>query len=311
MTERRGNMNLPIKIVNRLSSFFNSYQEKANFLKALSRQRKADELILLACCYLDQLGSCLFPQTGSSKRSFELTLLTHSGERDEFNLISVADLAADVLWMVETISMIVPKPGRLEMMSEDNKPLLKFIDQTGVSLTEKFVARLLKSLHDVLKYNFRVHIKQTKNKESYGEEGSVIDSIMKLREKGAEIKEENIRNLIREYKYTSILYREYRSKAVHEAAGIYVNPKKFWKMTRPYFVEVVSPWFTSSALKLEFPAIFITECLQTCIECGKRAIIGKGLLPPRIWNAICDIEELDLMDVEGVEEAKPIKLKIE
>jgi hypothetical protein len=33
-------------------------------------------------------------------------LLTHSGEREEFNLISVADLAADILWMVETISMV-------------------------------------------------------------------------------------------------------------------------------------------------------------------------------------------------------------
>jgi hypothetical protein len=99
-------MNLPTKIVNRLSNFFDSYHERVNFLKGLSRQRKADELIPLACCYLDQLGSCLFPQGGSSKRGFELMLLTHSGEREEFNLISVADLAADILWMVETISMV-------------------------------------------------------------------------------------------------------------------------------------------------------------------------------------------------------------
>jgi len=304
-------MNLPAGIVTRLTNFFDSYQKKANFLKTLSRKRQVDEVILLACCYLDQLGGCLFPQAGSSKRSFERMLLTHSGESDEFSLISVADLAADILMMAETTSLIVSKPGRLELRSDNDKPLLKFIEQTGVSLTEKSIQKLLNSLYHGLKSNFKIHSKQTNRKISYGEDDIVISSITKLGGKGAEIKEDNVRSLLREYKYTSILYREYRSKAVHEAKRIYVDSRKFWKMKRPYFIEVISELFTRSALKLEFPAPFLIECLETCIECTKRAIIGKGLLPPPIWHSICNMGEFDFMDVEDLEESRPIGLKIE
>jgi len=304
-------MSLPVHIVTRLSHFFGGYKERVDFLKTLSRRRKVDEIILLVCCYLDQLGGCIFSQANSSKRSFELILLTHSGERDEFSLISVADLAADIVAMAETASLIVPKPGRLELRSENDKPLLRFIEQTGVALTEKSIRKLLNSVYDGLKLDFRVNIKQTINKESYGEEDIVISSIEKMAGKGVEIKENDVRSLLREYKYTSILYREYRSKAVHEAAGMYVDPRKFWRMKRPYFIEVSSEWFTRTGLKLEFPAFFLIKCLETCIECAKKAIIGKGLLPPPVWNAICDIDDFNFMDVEGIEEARPVKLKID
>jgi len=92
-------MKLPIDIINRPSNFFDSYKQKVDFLKNLSRKRKAeDEIILLVCCYLDQLGSCLFPKGGTSKRNFELMLLKHSGESEEFSRISIADLCLDILW---------------------------------------------------------------------------------------------------------------------------------------------------------------------------------------------------------------------
>lgn len=245
-------MTLLPDIKERLINFFDSYKQKVDFLKNLFRIREAeDEIILLICCYLDQLGSCLFPKGGSSKRNFELMLLTHSGKSAEFSLISVADLCLDILWMAESVSYIVPKPGRIQLPSEDYKPLIKFIDQIGIPLTEKSIRNLSNSLYDNLKSNFKIHPYQTKNKKSYGEENNIVDLIIsypKLRQMGAEIKEEAVRSLIKEYKYTSILYRDYRCKAVHEAAGIYVDTNKFWRMTRPYFTEVSNRYFTFSSL---------------------------------------------------------------
>jgi hypothetical protein len=241
-------------------------------------------------------------------------LLKHAGESEEFNLISVTDLAFDILWMAESASYIIPKPGRIQLHSDDLKPLIKFTDQTGIALTEKSVRKLFNCLYDSIKSNFRIHPYQTKNKNSYGYEDIVIDSIIsypKLRQIGAEITVDNIKSLIKEYTYASILYREYRCKAVHEAAGIYVDSRKFWKLRRPYFIEISSYFSPYPVFKLEFPSLFLIECLETCVKCAEKAVIGKGLLPPPIWNAICDFKEIEFMDMEGMEEARPIKLKIE
>jgi hypothetical protein len=308
-------MKLTNDIINRLSEFFDSYKKKVEFLKDLSRKHQgADEIILLACCYLEQLGGCLYPKKDSSKRSFERMLLDHSGEKDEFSLISLGNLAWDILYMAETLGYIIPKAGRVQLQFDELKPLIKFIDQTGVALTEKSVRKLLLALYDNLKSHFRIHPYQTRKKNCYGDRELVVDSIMsctKLRRVGTEITAENIKGLIDGYTYASILYRDYRCKAVHEAAGIYVVLKKFWKMKRPYFVEVSSIFCKYPIFSLEFPSYFLIECLETCIECAEKAIKGKGLLPPDIWEAICNWEEFEFMDVEGIEEPRPIRLRIE
>ena len=308
-------MKLTDDIINRLSKFFDLYEKKVKFLKGLSEKRQgADEIVLLVCCYLEQLGGCLFPKVGSSKRNFELMLFKHSGESEEFSLISLGDLAYDVLYMAETLSYMIPKAGRVQLHADELKSLVKFVDQTGVALTEKSVRKLLFALYDSLKSNFRIHPYQTEKKNCYGDKEFVIDSIVscaKLRRVGAEITTENIKSLIEGYTYASILYRDYRCKAVHEAAGISIVPKKFWKMKRLYFVETSSYMSEYPTFVLEFPSAFLLECLGTCIECAEKAIKGKGLLPPDIWSAICDWKEFEFLDVEGLEEAKPLRLRIE
>jgi hypothetical protein len=151
-------MKLTTDIRNRLSKFFSSYKHKANFIENLSRRRRAaDEIILLSCCYIDQLGSCVFHQAGSSRRNFELMLLKHSGENEELSKISVANLSFDVLWMAESASYTIPKPGRVQLQSDELKPLTKFIDQTGIAFTERTVRNLFVSIYDCLKSNFRIH----------------------------------------------------------------------------------------------------------------------------------------------------------
>jgi hypothetical protein len=308
-------MKLTDDIVCRLSKFFNSYKKKTKFLKDLSRQRQgAEEIILLTCCYLDQLGSCLFPKSGSSKHSFELILFNHSGESNEFNLISLGDLACDILYMAETLNYMIPKPGRIQLHADELKPLVKFVDQTGVALTEKSVRKLLLALYDSLKHKFRIHPYQSRKKESWGNKRFVVDSIVsyaKLRRVSAEITERGIESLIDGYTYASILYRDYRCKAVHEAAGISVIARKFWKKKKPYFVEKFSHLIGTPVFVLEFPSFFLIECLGTCIECAEKAIRGKGLLPPEIWSAICDWKEFEFLDEEALEEDRPIRLRIE
>jgi hypothetical protein len=309
-------MNLTNDIMKRLSGFFSSYKEKVKFLKNLSKKRQgADEIILLVCCYIDQLGSCLYPTVNLSKRGFERMLLDHSGERDEFSLVSLGNLAGDILYMAETLSYIIPKPGRIQLQIDELKPLVRFVDQTGIALVENRVRKLLLTLHGSLKSHFRIHPYQTKKKKCYGNRDFVIDSIItypELKRIGAEINADNVKkNLVEEYSYSSILYRDYRCKAVHEAAGICVTPRRFWKMKRPYFVETLPVFFNRSVFTLEFPSAFLIECLETCIECTEKAIKGKGLLPLNIWSAICDWKETEFLDEAGIEEPTPIRLRID
>jgi hypothetical protein len=191
---------------------------------------------------------------------------------------------------------------------------LKFVDQAGIALTEKLVRKFLLNLYNALKSNYRIHPYQTEKKDCYGEKRDVVDSIMScasLRKVGGIISEGNARTLVEGYTYASILYREYRCRSVHEAAGIYIVPIKFWKNKRPYFVEVYAYSCEYPVFTLEFPSSFLIQCLETCVECAEKAIKGKGLLPPSIWNAICNLDEFEFLDEEGIEEAKPIGLRIE
>ena len=116
--------------------------------------------------------------------------------------------------------------------------------------------------------------------------------------------------MIKGYTYTSVLYREYRCKAVHEAAGIFVDSRRFWKFKRPYFVEWHSD-YNGLFFKLEFPSSFLFTCLETSIECAEKAIRGKGVLPAAIWLSVCELDEFELLDTEGIEEARQIRLRID
>lgn len=308
-------MTLSNDIKKRLSHFFGWYSDKVNFLKKLHRERKfADELVLLSCCYIDQLGNCLFPNVESGKRGFELILKTHSGESKEFSLISVADLVCDLLYVSRTRFYIFPQPGRVQIHTDTIKPIIRLIDQIEIPLTEKAVHRFLMLLYANLKSKFRLHPYQTLKKKSSGDEEEIINSIMELSSEfkkiEANVTNEKIRNLIKEYSYVSILYREFRSKSVHEIGGVLKTPE-FWSQKRPYFMEVRHELVTRRGLKLTFPANFLINCLETSIKCSEKAIIGKGMLPPPIWNMICNAKEFRFMDVDDIGEAKPIKLKID
>jgi len=310
-------MNLTADIKTRLKKFFDSYRKKANFLRSLEKKHKMpDEIILLACCYLDQLGNCLYSKAGSNKRSLEQLLFEHSGKRDEFNLISVSNLAIDLFRFAEFAYIKIEKPGRIILFSNEEKTLMQFIDQTGISLTSKMVYRFLTSIYRSLKANFRIHPYQTSKKDSFGNMDEIVNAIItdsKIKKLAPDLNENKniLKNLLNEYTYASILYKDYRCKAVHEVEGISINLANFWRKKQPYFSPLRFMFCRNSFYTLEFPSFFLLEVLSTCIDCVEKSIIGKGKLPIRIFDEICDIDEFDIADLETMEEEKPIKLRIE
>jgi hypothetical protein len=241
-------------------------------------------------------------------------LLTHSGESDEFRRISVPDLAFHILWMAESASYTIPKPGRIQLQSEELKPLIRFLDQTGVPLTERSTRDLFLSVGAALKKEFRIFSPQTGKKESHGGENAVVDVFLRASEL-QKIREgtrgETVKSLLDEYTYGAILYREYRCKSVHEASGVHLDSQRFWRQNRPYYSELEAYWLHQPILRLEFPSAFLIQCVETCTDCAEKAILGKGLLPPAIWGEICDLDEVQFLDTEAIEEARAIKLRID
>lgn len=308
-------MKLTPSILTRLNKFFDTYRDKSDFLKGLEKKHKApDEIILLTCCHLDQLGNCLYSKASSNKRSFEQLLFEHSGEKDEFNLISVSNLTSDLFRFAEFAFIIIEKPGRINIFSNEEKALIQFIDQTGISLTGKMLYKFLISVYKNLKANFRIHPYQTDKKDSFGNIDEIANAVVtdsKIKKLAPDLNENILKNLLKEYTFASILYKDYRCKAVHEIAGISIDPANFWRKKRPYFSPLKFLFCKDSFYTLEFPSFFLIEVLNTCIDCVEKAILGKGLLPIRIFNEICDMDEFDFVDIETIEEQKPIKLRIE
>lgn len=307
-------MALSKKVKKDLSDFFNYYRNKVKFLNRLARGRKTEEeIILLICCYIDRLGNCLFSTAGSSKRSFDLILLTHSGEKETLNLISISDFAFHLLFMAEAAVFLVPKPGRIQYLHEEFKPLIKLADQANIPLTRISFRKFFLALYSRIKLKYRIHPYQTNRKLSYGSEDELIDFILtgnELKRAGATITDTSLKCVLKEYSYLSILYRDFRCAAVHEAAGIFIETRRFWTSQIPYFTKSTHAFFHESVYTLEFPAAFLLRCLKTCISGVEQAIIGRGLLPLSIWNTICDVEDDEFLDTTEIKE-KPIGLRID
>jgi hypothetical protein len=64
-------------------------------------------------------------------------------------------------------------------------------------------------------------------------------------------------------------------------------------------------------LKLEFPSNFLINGLETWIECVERAVRGKGLLPLVIWSALCELEDFEFLDMDSIQDERPVRLRIE
>lgn len=302
----------PKTITNRLNDFFAFYQRRVDKLKTfIAKKEMAEELIILACCSLDHLSNCLFPKETSIENGFCKILYNHSGERKEFKLISVADFAYNLIVFLESLAGFIVKPGRVHLLYKEHEPFLSFIMKLeDIPLTEKDVRQSYFALLDALKIKYRIYKNQKPCKYSFGYENDVINLIKNVFRHEIQTANavSNIKELIRKYKYSSILYREYRCHSVHKAGKIFLDDNNFWELKTPYFTEFECGYYENfSFLKLEFPAHFLVNCLETCIEHSKKAISGKGLLPAKVAFSIFEknefIDYIKLIDTEIIDDA--------
>lgn len=67
-----------------IEAYFNRFKERIAFLEELYRSSHRTEAMLLCCCYIDGLGSNLYPGEDLNKRAFVRVLREHAGS----NLLS-------------------------------------------------------------------------------------------------------------------------------------------------------------------------------------------------------------------------------
>jgi hypothetical protein len=270
------------KVLIVIDEFFERYRNTLTLLEEfLASKCNRQEFVLLSCARLDSLANLAFAE-GPQKSRFSRFLAKYSGLGKLTFAISVPDLYYHFQHYVWIASWSVPKPGRMLLFRERDKEFAQFIYDSGIPVTESHVRQLLTSVMASFKAKFRVSPFQNTSKKTCATTDEINEIFRKsVRQITAESSQSNaIGSMVNLYTVGTLLYRRYRSTAIHEW-GVELDETDFFTNAAVYWKK--APVHTHRFLKVQFPAILLLSLLKRSIEAYKRELQETRKLPYGIW----------------------------
>ena len=113
-------------------------------------------------------------------------------------------------------------------------------------------------------------------------------------------------------KISNILYKRFRSEAIHRA-NVILDPRRFFDEVNVYWKPMSSDYYGEFE-RVEFPARFLLSLLERCIVTYRAALVAKGRVPPNVhFHAFTNdvFQSLDLLDQDLLPEGGRVRYKIE
>lgn len=210
---------------------------------------------------------------------------------------------------------LIERPGRINRYSRANDPILRFIDNLDLALTEEEVDRALAVIASALRSNFRVMPRQRLSKPCLARPRTVASAVVNAfqtpkRKPISQSVASAIPRLLKTKSLGAILYEKFRSGIVH-GASVSINEREFFTKTRPYWDPEFSPDY-GAYLVVEFPARFLLDVLLRCIHTYRLHLLQRRRVPPDIFYQIFDGPEFDfqVLDEEVLNQPKRLRLDI-
>jgi hypothetical protein len=302
----------------RLSLFFDTFSPTLELVDDLIRNKShAQEIIILTCSRLDALASTANPEDAPKKESFVNFVCNYGQQREFFEKVSVSDLHYELgyyHWLL--VEGLLMDHGRLYRYSRLDDVPLRFIDYSDIPLLNETVEYMLSKVMHALSSSFRVKPGQPLAKSHIASIDEVLNCVTLAIKKSHLKKLEGsilkaIEPLVRTKVTARILYEKFRSEVIH-GGHVRVDEKKFFSENSPYWTPYYSDIYGSFCV-LEFPAKFLRELLERCIETYKHHLIAKGVVPIGIhWLVFGEesMKYLEFIDEASLGEYGVARLKL-
>ena len=115
-----------------------------------------------------------------------------------------------------------------------------------------------------------------------------------------------IRPLLTQFSLASILYREYRSGAIHEFA--FEVDGRFFAESDLYVDTLRYTWDSTTYLEIRVPARWLIDACRTCVSSYQRRLMQTLRLPLPLFIELCNVpQDVGYLDDETVVDALELR----
>jgi hypothetical protein len=300
----------------RIDKAFKTYRDTFALVDELMAcRRSSQEIILLICARLDSLANLAFagrPQ----KDAFVKFLVQHSGTRQTFEYISVADLYDFLAYQLWVLPGTVKKPGRLHMFEpRHDERYITFLVQSDLPITWEALSALIKFILRALKQRYRVSPTQSLRRSSVdtcNRVATYLKSTSAMHHKGLyRSAVAAIRPLIHEFSLGVLLYKRYRSGIIH-GYGVDIDESSFFKKDSVYWHTMYRSYVPPGKfLHVEFPAKLLVRVLRESIERYVTQLKTTQKLPAVLFHELCRFpSELRYLDERSIPEGRSLRIAL-
>ena len=301
-----------------LNKYFSLFDDTRRLVfEFIARREHSAEILILLCARLDALASDAAKDGTPSRRAFTSFITAYGGQRDIFNSVSIADLYYELAFHRWLLEGMIPAPGRLHIFSRNQEPIVQLLEDAGLPITLSESKILFDTLLRLCKQEYRAVPGQRLTKPRIVSPSIFQDLIVK-RSRETRIKKiadnlpKALSPLLETKKIGNILYRRFRSDAIHGATVI-LDSKRFLSETEIYWKPLQSDYYGPFEL-IEFPATFLLSLLDNCITTYRANLTAKGKVPPSIhFYAFSDdvFRSLDLFDHDLLAEGGRVRFRMD
>lgn len=302
-------------IDDRIDAAFGDYWETIRLLEGFAERREhPNEFAILACARIDALAN--LAARGKSQRERFVTFVEEfSGKKRLLQRVAVPDLYYALLRHYETAFLMLETPGRIQVFDrEEELPYIRFLVGSGLPLTKEDVVDFLRWFSVVIQRKYRTTATQRRSKPTFDTRNGVMEHLVETASERRDATYLNavrkLDGLLKDFSVGSLLYREFRSGAIHDYE--FSVPENRFFAERELFVETVRRGYDQTLyLSIEFSAQWLLHLLKGSLVNYQRHLKQTKRLPPPLWSSICDPDtEADMFDFSVLEEPRDIGFSV-
>jgi len=120
---------------------------------------------------------------------------------------------------------------------------------------------------------------------------------------------EAIKRLLVNFRLGDLLYREYRSRSIHEFS--FDVDDRFFREVDVYVASRLHDWDSTRFLELSVPARWLIGLYNKSVHEYRLALLRRRKLPIKLWVELCDpVKESQFLDDASIDVGRDLSIRV-
>jgi hypothetical protein len=299
----------------RIRTAFKKYETSIGLLEDFRRERSHPrEFVLLAASALDSLANLAVQGKSSQADRFSTFLRDFSGRRNQTDNVAVPNLYSYLAHHYDALPATLPSAGRLRVYDRAiDIPFLRFVADSGLPVAEDDVKHFLYFFSAAIQRKYRTTASQRRTKPHLDSLASVQRHLVSEAAGylGGEYEEamDALAPLLKEFTIGSILYRDYRSGAIHQHS--FEPDSKFFEESGLYPRTIYHPGDRTRFLDINVSASWLLDLVKASIAGYRDNLIRRKRLPGALFFDIAVLpDEFEFLDVSSIPDPREVPISV-